>query len=749
MTRSSPATSRPYQARPSTALEGVPVAPRPRGRIAATSRTLALTLLAATASAQTPADTLAGDPEVEASFEALVEDGDLGGDPTELIELLAGLRDDPLDVNTATARELAQVPALGAEIASAVVRHRARNGPFRSLPGLRQVEGVTADVYLDARPFLTIGPRLDTGTPAVTRFPSAPTLGSVLEGLRYTGTQRLQRRLDLGEGFRGPDSTRAFLGSASRIYTRFQATYRRQVSVNVTLEKDPGEPFRVDGETNTYGYDYQSAHAAILDAGRIDALVVGDYVVEVGQGLALWRASGFGKGPDAIGGPVRSGRGIRPYGSVDENNFFRGAALSLAVAPGVYVSAFASRRALDASLFAPDSSDLADPDLPGAFDAVVTSLNATGLHRNARELARKDVLDETLVGGGAEYRVANGRIEGRAGVVATRSQFSTPIGGGTRPDERFDFEGDRATVVSAYADARTRAGLAFLEVAQAGGGLGGVGGLSVDLGGGADVLVVGRSYAPDFQSLHGYAFGERNGAGQNEEGLYAGLRLRPSRAWTVNAYVDQYRFPFLRFNVPRPSRGREALFHVEHRPRRYLRVYGQARTETREVGIRVPGAVPGSAVDGLAEQTRQTVRLHGEWEASRRLRLRARVEGSRFEDEDGVTVQTGSLIYQDVRWQPRRWLRADARLTLFNTDGFDARLYAFENDLTGVFAVPALSGRGVRTYALLRADPLDGVVVQLKLAATWLRGATRVGTGATAVEGNRVSDLGVQVRVRL
>ncbi|MEM0964332.1 MAG: hypothetical protein AAGK21_17530, partial [Bacteroidota bacterium] len=153
---------------------------------------------------------------------------------------------------------------------------------------------------------------------------------------------------------------------------------------------------------------------------------------------------------------------------------------------------------------------------------------------------------------------------------------------------------------------------------------------------------------------------------------------------------------------------------------------------------------------GLAEQTRQTLRLHGEWDASRRLRLRSRVEVSRFVDESPERpIQRGSLVYQDVRWSARRWLRADARLTLFDTDSFDARLYAFENDLTGVFAIPALSGRGVRSYVLLRAEPADGVVAQIKLAATWLRGTNRVGSGTSEVEGQRISDLGVQLRVRL
>ena len=713
-------------------------------------------LLATAASAQVPApptevpeDTLAVPDEIDGRFEALVED-ELAGDPTELLELLTALRENPLDVNAATAEELAQIPAFTPALAAAVVRYRERNGPFPSLPLLQQVEGVTPDVYLDARPYLAAGPPLAGPVRVAARFPAAPTAREVVGGLRYWGIQRVQRRLDTPAGYLGPDSLRVYPGSPARVYTRLQATYRRQVSVNVTLEKDPGEPFRFDGGTNTYGYDYVSAHAAVLDAGRIDALILGDYVAEFGQGVALWRASGFGKGPDAVQGPIRSGRGFRPYGSVDENNFLRGAALTLAASPTLYVSAFASRRALDASVLAPDSADVFDPDLPpGALTGqVVTSLNADGLHRTDRELARKDALDETLVGGGVEGRLSTGRVQGRAGVVATRSQFGVPLGAGTRPDELFDFVGSEATVVSVYADAKTRAGQAFGEVVRgAGGGFGGVAGVGADLGGGADLLVVGRHYAPDFTSLHGYPFGERNGVGRNETGLYVGARVRPAATWTVDAYLDQYRFPFLRFTVPRPSRGVEALARVEHRPRRYLRAYVQARTETRETGLDVANTVPGSTVGGLADATRQTLRLHGEWDASRSLRLRARVEGSRYA-EAGEPTQTGSLVYQDVRWQALKWLRSDVRLTLFDTDGYDARLYAFENDLTGVFSIPALSGRGVRGYVLLTAEPVENLVAQVKLAATWFRNVRRVGSGANTVEGGRVRDLGVQVRYR-
>ena len=703
-----------------------------------------------------PADSTLS-PDLDATFEALLED-DADGDPTELLELLTDLRDNPIDVNTATADELATIPAFDPLLAADIVRTRDANGPFTSLPQLRSISGITAQVYLDARPYLTIGPRLRTSG-AVTngRFPRAPRPSEVLSGLRYTGIQRVQRRLDRQDGYvlDPTDSTRAFAGSPERVYTRLTATYRRQFSANITLEKDPGEAFAFDGGTNTYGFDYVSAHVALLGVGRIEALVLGDYVAEFGQGVALWRASGFGKGPDAVGGPVRSGRGIRPYGSVDENNFFRGAALSLALTPRITATAFASRRARDATVDTL-TFDVSDPDIPAnAIDgAIVSSLGATGLHRTDSELARKDAIEETLVGGAVEGRLVTRRLQAKAGVLATQAAFDTPLGQGTRPDQLFAFQGDRATTLSVYGEARTRSLQAFGEGARGpGGGLGGVLGLGADVGGGAEVLLVGRHYDPDFNSLHGYPFGERNGIGNNETGLYAGVRVKPNRQVTVNAYLDQYRFPYLRFNVPRPSQGHEALVTAEYRPRSYLRGYVQARTETREVGVAAGNVVPGSVVGGLGDATRQTLRVQGEWDASRTIRLRARVEGSRAlaavpADDPRPAATTGALVYQDVRVQALPWLRVDTRLTFFRTDDYDSRLYAFENDLTGVFAIPALSGRGVRGYVLLSAEPVDGLTVQAKLASTWLRGVNQIGSGTSLVQGDRVRDFGVQLRYR-
>jgi len=701
-------------------------------------------LLALPARAQeAPADSSDVD---EAVLENLSDD-EISGDPTALLELLENLRENPLDINRASAADLAQIPALSASVAREIVRFRETYGLFGSIPELRAVEGVTDEVFLEARPYLTIGRVLDVERrPSL--YPAVPTLAEVRANARVDVLQRVQRRLDLGRGYDPvpdslagtPDEPTRYAGSPERVYTRLRATYRRNLSANLTLEKDPGEPFAWDPDLGSYGYDFVSFHLAALQMGRLDALVVGDYVLEFGQGLALWRAAGFGKGRESVRTLVKRGRGVRPYGSADENNFFRGAAATVAVTPWLYASAFGSRRTLDASILEVDTTEV---EAPGTN--VVTGLGATGLHRTPTERARKNALGQTLGGGAVEVRTDRATV----GVVGYATRFDEAFAPGDRPYQRFNFSGDEAAMASLYANVFLGRYQLFGEVARAPDGVfGGVGGVEAALGP-LDFVALGRHYPRDFVSLHGYAFGERNGISQNESGLYLGLRLRPARGWIVSGFFDQYRFPWVRFNVPRPARGHEALLFVQYRPRTWITLYAQGRTETRETSAEFAGPT-GAVLPGLTDETRQSLRVQGEYVASRALRFRARVEGTRYREAAGPFA-TGVLVFQDVRWQFLDAFLLDARLTFFDTEGYDARLYQFENDLFGVFANTLLYGRGTRAYAMVGFRPggrFDGLDLRLKLAETRFRHRHTVGSGLDEVEGDRVRDLSLQLRYR-
>ena len=63
-----------------------------------------------------------------------------------------------IDINAATADELATLPGIGPAIAQRIVDHRAANGPFGSVEELADVSGVSLRMVDALRPLVRVGP---------------------------------------------------------------------------------------------------------------------------------------------------------------------------------------------------------------------------------------------------------------------------------------------------------------------------------------------------------------------------------------------------------------------------------------------------------------------------------------------------------------------------------------------------------------------------------------------------------------
>lgn len=657
--------------------------------------------------------------------ERLLEAQEASADGAEqLAEWLADLADDPLDLNTADVHALARLPGVGPLRAHAILRHRAAHGPFSAARDVLAVDGIDEPVWAAMRPFVTA--RRPGGDPAVPpRFPRPSGWRAVWRDGRAEVIQRATRRLDVGRGYTDDTTRTTYRGSPARLYTRLRVR-TAHAGAALVLEKDPGEPMAWGPGRGLYGYDHAAGHLAVRDLGRLRLAVLGDYVVQAGQGLLLWRGAGFGKGRDAIGPAGRVGRGVAPYASSDENRFFRGAAATVALTRRLQVSGFASRRRLDASLGAADTR------------YGVTSLAAAGLHRTPTEAAQRDALGETLVGGLATWRGRRAQV-GVAGYAHRYDADFLPSG---RPD-RAALPATPAGGASVFGSVAARRVTAFGEAARDGHGtLAGIAGLQLTDGRVLDAVVLVRHYPAAFLSMHGHAFGERNGATQNEQGVYAGMRLRPRRGWTLSAYADHYRFPWLRFGVGRPSTGRDVRVVAEHRPRAWVRWYLQVRAEHTEEDADVPAPV--GTVVGLAATRRHSARLHGDYRFSPRLRLRARLDAVRAR-HGGDAWQHGTLLYGGLRWAPAPWLQVDARALVF--DAY-VRVYAYEHDLLYTFALPSFAGRGQRSYALLRLQPVSRLTIQLKYGVTRYEDIETTGSGLEETAGPRVREVRLQIRWR-
>jgi comEA protein len=63
-----------------------------------------------------------------------------------------------IDLNTATAEQLQQVPGIGPSTAKAIVDFRRKSGPFQKIEDLLAIKGISKARLEKMRPYLTLSP---------------------------------------------------------------------------------------------------------------------------------------------------------------------------------------------------------------------------------------------------------------------------------------------------------------------------------------------------------------------------------------------------------------------------------------------------------------------------------------------------------------------------------------------------------------------------------------------------------------
>ena len=237
------------------------------------------------------------------------------------------------------------------------------------------------------------------------------------------------------------------------------------------------------------------------------------------------------------------------------------------------------------------------------------------------------------------------------------------------------------------------------------GGVAGTAGILASLSSKLDLAISARSFDADYHSFKSYVFAERPTAARNERGLYIGLSIRPNPRWTISGYFDQYYFPVSKFQSFFPSRGNEQLLQIEYKPNRRTRAYIRLRGDYKEVNARERD--PGVQLNQLIPTRRLQGRFHIQTKVSGKITLRSRIELSDWlrGRPDAVEEQSqGFLAYQDVAWKPGFKFRFTGRFAIFDAPDYDARIYAYENDILGFFSIPPYFGQGhtpLRHYPVL------------------------------------------------
>jgi hypothetical protein len=85
----------------------------------------------------------------------------------------------------------------------------------------------------------------------------------------------------------------------------------------------------------------------------------------------------------------------------------------------------------------------------------------------------------------------------------------------------------------------------------------------------------------------------------------------------------------------------------------------------------------------------------------------------------------------------------NGRLAYFHTDGYNSRLYAYENDVLYAFSIPALYGNGIRSYFNFQQHLGANFTLWLKLATMH---QFAHGDGEQRVDSSTKSEIKIQLR---
>jgi hypothetical protein len=531
----------------------------------------------------------------------------------------------------------------------------------------------------------------------------------------------------------GEINATGYPGSPRHWSFRYSYSWYDKVRIGLAGEKDPGEAFTWNQETK--GFDYLAGYLTIEKAGFLRRLIIGNFKALFGQGLTLGTGASLISGP-GFTIPGQPAEGFRPTLSMNENNFLRGAAITLA---NKYVTlhTFISYHPRDARCEESDSS---------GSKRFVSSLLTTGYHRTNQECLTSNAVKELICGGNISASFSPSQQFGfKTGVTMAYTSYSLPLNAGEEPYRRYNFMGKTnlnaginfrllfrgLMLAGEYAMSRNK-GMAFLLTG------------SYQPDARITVRAIYRNYQPMYQALHAQSFGN-NSSNANEMGLFIQSSLSFHSRFTVSVYSDICRYPWVKYRVSAPSRafswGVDGEWLVTSWCRMNLRI-GERRSE-------INASESGLPVARTTEQRSAGLRYSIEAEPSNLVSIRTRID-TRTNGMFTGDQQWGYLICQDITYKPlNKKISLSARFSLFDIPDYAVRIYVYEPDVRYGFSVPAYQDSGIRTCGVVRLALFRFLDLDLRGGVTWYKGKEQVGNGNDETEGPTRGDITVQILFRM
>lgn len=645
------------------------------------------------------------DMDLRLEMESLLENyfsEDETKDVEQLINELQIMQEHPLDLNQAGENELAALQFLDPVQINALLDYRERFGKILSEYELASIPGFDASLARLTGYFVLFDPGK-----SVPRKPNA----------HHELLARTIRLVEKQAGFKEP---KKYEGSPEHLYLRYRYT-SSAVSAGFTGDKDAGESFF--RASNKKGFDFYSGFVRMSAGNEKWTAILGDYVIQFGQGLVAWQGFSLGKSAES----TRIGnfsQGIKPYTSSDENNFMRGMAIGLNTGR-FRLTSFLSLKNFDANIRQVDGNN------------VFTSFQTTGYHRTVNEIEDEKSVSAFTAGGNIRYETNQISL----GLTGIHVNYQYPL---VRDDEaysQFLFQGEQVTNLSLDYRYGINRLYVFGELAtNLRQGLASMTGMMYQPFDQAEFSSVFRMIGRRYSSPLASSFAEGSQI-NDENGFYFGARVLPAAKISVNMYMDFFRFNRIKYTTASAGSGKEFLFQLNYTPDKNWQMYGRYFYESKPV--KVSGVYSKKNID----QLRQSIRLNVTGELNPCVTTKTRFEQTFFRHDH---YSCGFFVSQDLGIHPEKWpANFWGRFAYFKTGDYDSRIYSYENDLLYQFSVPPLYGEGVRSYLTGKVKICEKAEFWYKVARTWFFGVHSISSGNSLITGNKRTEVKFQIRFRI
>jgi len=198
--------------------------------------------------------------------------------------------------------------------------------------------------------------------------------------------------------------------------------------------------------------------------------------------------------------------------------------------------------------------------------------------------------------------------------------------------------------------------------------------------------VIYRYYPSRFSNPYATA-NSMDGKCQNEQSLMMQIRTAIYNGVSVNATLDLGIHPWYQYRVDHSSFPSVFNFQVLGKPARTMNLDFLWRWKTKSQNV-----TDETTMHRLDFEEKHTTQLRVTQQLSDVLRFTSRAVF--VFNKTGNLRGEGYLLSQDMWWKIRKNVKVSLCYSLFETDGFDQRIYLFENNVPELYSMRSYYGRG-------------------------------------------------------